>query len=292
MTPGEGKKSTAEDLLREERLALALNRSGTYFFLAVVFNQLPDNAFVAHIRNLSEEGWLASFDKEGDIPEMVCEGFSLIQGYLKKNSKRALEDLQDDIARDRTRIARGLQGQRQVSFPEHARVGLGDTPKAPTQALAQAQVQTQVQAQTRAQVQAQAQAQVQTQVQAQAQAQAQVQTQAQAQSVSVEIHSELSDEARKNRGHIGDRLDFMRYLTQKEAEAWGENRSDEARELLQRQQTFLQEHLASWLPGFCEVMYKEARIDFYRGIAQATRGLILHENERVPEYARNVSFPA
>jgi len=100
----------------------------------------------------------------------------------------------------------------------------------------------------------------------------------------------MNEEVKNSPDYIGIELDFMRHLTQVEAQAWDESRIDEACEMLQKQQAFLKEHLMTWVPRYCEEMLKEARLDFYRGIALITRGFVLDENEKVPEYLGEAEF--
>jgi len=94
----------------------------------------------------------------------------------------------------------------------------------------------------------------------------------------------LKEEVKSSPDFIGVELDFMRYLTLTEAKAWEEERIDEACEMLHKQQAFLQEHLVSWVPKYCELMFEDAQLDFYRGVARLIKGFVLYENERVTEY--------
>ena len=92
------------------------------------------------------------------------------------------------------------------------------------------------------------------------------------------------EEVKFSPDYIGIELDFMRYLTQTEAQAWREGCLEKAYEMLEKQQTFLKDHIVSWIPKYCEEMLKEASLDFHRGIAKLTRGFLLYENEKVIEY--------
>jgi TorA maturation chaperone TorD len=94
----------------------------------------------------------------------------------------------------------------------------------------------------------------------------------------------LPEEVRDQPDFIGFELDFMRHLTAKEAQAWAEGNREEAQEALEKEQGFLEEHVARWIPRFCDVMAKEARLDFYRGIALLTKGFVLDEAQKVAEH--------
>ena len=94
----------------------------------------------------------------------------------------------------------------------------------------------------------------------------------------------LPEEVRDQPDFIGFELDFMRHLCAKEGEAWKSGDVARAAEYLEKEQSFLKEHLALWVPRFCDVMVKEARLDFYRGIALLTKGFILDEAEKVADY--------
>jgi TorA maturation chaperone TorD len=94
----------------------------------------------------------------------------------------------------------------------------------------------------------------------------------------------LPEEVRDQPDFIGFELDFMRHLTAQEAEAWKKGGQEEASNLLKAERAFLDDHLARWVPRFCDVMEKEARLDFYQGIARLTKGFVLDEAETVREY--------
>jgi TorA maturation chaperone TorD len=94
----------------------------------------------------------------------------------------------------------------------------------------------------------------------------------------------LSEEVRDQPDFIGLELDFMRHLTAKEAQAWVEGSREQALEILEKERAFLQEHIVRWVPRFCDVMHKEARLSFYGGIAKLTKGFVQDEAEKVAMY--------
>jgi TorA maturation chaperone TorD len=99
----------------------------------------------------------------------------------------------------------------------------------------------------------------------------------------------LPEEVRDQPDFIGLELDFMRHLTAQEAEAWTRGEREEAAETLKKERAFLGDHLARWVPRFCDVIEKEARLGFYQGIAKMTKGFVLDEAEKVEEYLKWVN---
>lgn len=86
--------------------------------------------------------------------------------------------------------------------------------------------------------------------------------------------------------YIGVELDFMRLLCEKEREAWEEGR-DSVHEVLEEENSFLENHLGLWIPLFCERMVNYAREDFFRGIAHLTIGLIEYDRTHLRNIISN-----
>ncbi|MDE8701759.1 molecular chaperone TorD family protein [Adlercreutzia equolifaciens] len=84
--------------------------------------------------------------------------------------------------------------------------------------------------------------------------------------------------------YIGLELDFMRHLCAKESEAWAAGDREQALAFIAQQQSFLDEHVAPWIPRFCDVMTEQARLDLYRGVALITKSFVLDEAQGVAEY--------
>ncbi len=84
----------------------------------------------------------------------------------------------------------------------------------------------------------------------------------------------LPEEAHDQPDFIGFELDFMRFLTAKEAGAWTECDLREALAVAEKEQAFLEKHINTWVPRFCDLMFKEAQWDFYKGIALLTKGFV------------------
>jgi len=78
--------------------------------------------------------------------------------------------------------------------------------------------------------------------------------------------------------YIGIELDFMRLICLREKEAWQAGSADKAVEYLEAGRDFLKKHIVLWVPGFCEEMYNRAELNFYKGIAQLTRGFVEYDS--------------
>jgi TorA maturation chaperone TorD len=74
--------------------------------------------------------------------------------------------------------------------------------------------------------------------------------------------------------YIGVELDFMRLLCEKEWRHRDNGERDAFREAVEAEKSFLEKHLTLWVPIFCERMLKEAREEYYLGIAHLTLGLV------------------
>lgn len=72
-------------------------------------------------------------------------------------------------------------------------------------------------------------------------------------------------------------LDFMRFLCEKEAEARSTGQS--VQDWLAEEEDFLGEHLAPWLPAFCERIRESCETLFYSGVADITEGWICLDQE-------------
>ena len=73
-------------------------------------------------------------------------------------------------------------------------------------------------------------------------------------------HRDLAD-------NIATELEFMWFLTQREADAWEKGEVETAKELRRAQLVFVDEHLARWLPDFCGRVQSAARTKLYLALA-------------------------
>jgi len=77
--------------------------------------------------------------------------------------------------------------------------------------------------------------------------------------------------------YIGVELDFMRLLCERERLVREKREMEALRQVLEIEESFLEEHLALWAPLFCEKMFQQAHEDYYRGIARLTTGLVAYD---------------
>ncbi len=74
--------------------------------------------------------------------------------------------------------------------------------------------------------------------------------------------------------HIAFELEFMAYLCRRAGDALSGNDAAAASECCEKQRNFVKEHLGVWAPDFCGDVLRLAKLDFYKGAAQLTRGFI------------------
>lgn len=84
--------------------------------------------------------------------------------------------------------------------------------------------------------------------------------------------------------HVGVELGFMRLLTQYEKEAWKQKKKEVALEWLETEVKFLNEHLASWVPLFCDKASARAQLAFYKSLTRVTKSYVESEIESLPPF--------
>ena len=80
--------------------------------------------------------------------------------------------------------------------------------------------------------------------------------------------------------HISAELEFMHYLIYKEIEAFANYEMKMAIAFIQRQKSFLEDHLMAWVPEFAKSIIEHARNPFYPNLARATE-MFLKENYKI-----------
>ena len=80
--------------------------------------------------------------------------------------------------------------------------------------------------------------------------------------------------------HISAELEFMYYLIFKEVEAFANSDIETAIDFIQKQKSFLEDHLMAWVPEFAKIIIESAENPFYLNLAKATAEF-LEENHRV-----------
>lgn len=99
-----------------------------------------------------------------------------------------------------------------------------------------------------------------------------------------EMGVQVPEEWRQPSDYIGVELDFMRLLCEREWQEGEERETDALRHVLEIENSFLEEHLALWVPLFCEKMFQQAHEDYYRGISRLTTGLVGYDRT----YVKNI----
>jgi len=79
--------------------------------------------------------------------------------------------------------------------------------------------------------------------------------------------------------HISVELEFMQQVTLAEKKAWEDGDKKLALLCLENENKFIEEHLAGWIPEFCDNVIKEAELPFYRAIAELTQKFIAFEKD-------------
>lgn len=80
--------------------------------------------------------------------------------------------------------------------------------------------------------------------------------------------------------HINVELEFMYYLIFKEIEAFPNSDIETAIGFIQKQKSFLEDHLMAWMPEFANSIIEHAENPFYPNLAKATE-TFLKENYQV-----------
>jgi len=75
--------------------------------------------------------------------------------------------------------------------------------------------------------------------------------------------------------HIGLEMGFVSHLARLGLQALDEEDDVKLEELLAAQRQFMSEHLLRWGPEWCSLVEKNAKTDFYRGLARLTLGALL-----------------
>ena len=96
-----------------------------------------------------------------------------------------------------------------------------------------------------------------------------------------EMGVQVPEEWHQPSDYIGVELDFMRFLCEKEMRLRDDGEPNTLREAVEAENSFLEEHLALWVPIFCKRMFQQAHEDYYRGVARLTAGLVAYDGTYV-----------
>lgn len=83
--------------------------------------------------------------------------------------------------------------------------------------------------------------------------------------------------------HFGLELWFMYHLCNLESKAWTKRNKELALRYLEAEETFLERHLTRWAGEFCSRVTGLSTLDFYRGVAEITKGYIAQDYREVKE---------
>ena len=86
--------------------------------------------------------------------------------------------------------------------------------------------------------------------------------------------------------HISVELEFMQQVTLAEEKAWDEGDKNLALAYLGNEKKFIEEHLAEWIPDFCDKVINGAELPFYRVMAELTKKFIEFEKNEVDRLGR------
>lgn len=100
--------------------------------------------------------------------------------------------------------------------------------------------------------------------------------------------AEISHEYKGLPDHFGLELEFMHFLCQREADAWKLKDKDLVLKYLRVQRAFLEDHLTRWTDDFCSEVAALAKLDFYKGVAEITKGYVTQDLEEVELLTREV----
>ncbi len=91
--------------------------------------------------------------------------------------------------------------------------------------------------------------------------------------------------------HIAMELEFMYYLISKQIEAIKDSNLQDAQSYSQKQVSFLQTHLARWLPKFAEHVQQNAQTKFYRKLAVLTEVFVGEDLDACASLDTQQSYP-
>jgi TorA maturation chaperone TorD len=89
--------------------------------------------------------------------------------------------------------------------------------------------------------------------------------------------------------HISAELEFMQQVTLAEEKAWEDGNKKLALACLENEKKFIEEHLAEWIPDFCDKVINQAESSFYRVMAELTQKFVEFEKNEVANGIRTES---
>lgn len=101
-----------------------------------------------------------------------------------------------------------------------------------------------------------------------------------------EVGLEVAADFNETPDHIAAELEFMHFLVIRELEALAGGDRARARYFREKQGSFLERHLAAWVPDFTRTVEEQAQTRFYQELAAATRLFVESDFDRCRGAAR------
>lgn len=89
--------------------------------------------------------------------------------------------------------------------------------------------------------------------------------------------------------HVAMELQFMAHLCGKAEEAMKGGQKIDAKKLLETQRDFITNHLLVWVPKLANDIIKATTVDFYKAVAQITKGFIELDKEAIDDLIQEIS---
>jgi len=89
--------------------------------------------------------------------------------------------------------------------------------------------------------------------------------------------------------HISVELEFMQQVILREEQAWQDNDKETALLCQENEKKFVDEHLARWVPDFCNKVIQDAELPLYREMAKLTKNFIEFEMKEIDKQGVNLS---
>ncbi len=91
--------------------------------------------------------------------------------------------------------------------------------------------------------------------------------------------------------HVAMELQFMAHLCGKTEETMKGGQKTEAKNLLETQRGFINNHLLVWVPKLADDVVKATTIDFYKAVAQITKGFIELDKGAIDDLIQELENP-
>lgn len=89
--------------------------------------------------------------------------------------------------------------------------------------------------------------------------------------------------------HVSVQSEFMFFLCAKNRKAIIDRKADTVNQNMKVQRDFLYKHVYDWFPKFADELYKRAESNFYRGLAQLTKGFIAVDKDIIAIVMERIS---